>query len=502
MDRVDFIHNDSAEFEPSADPGLCPVGAVAGDSFAACYHGPMETDGRSPETASERPTKGTFLDDTIMLRDPEGSSFVTAVVNLLDLQRQLGRKQQPVEIENERNLVACVLANGLRCQLYRDPPVVAYQRKADGKTYIKPNKPTWLSALSLSRTTELFTDAGLLRLHEADWKTSSGYAVTDKLLSLAEEHGITDQSLLRCLHREDLIRLNSPKPKPIYNRIKRTLVRGKADRISFDPTPETNEMRDRIEAYNEFLTLQDICVNVPAELEATWVESLNEDETHTGMPLIRPELFRRAAYRVFNDGDVKQPRFDLGGRLAGPWWMYAPEKVRSFITINGEGTCELDYSACHPRMLYHELGLEGPNEPYDVPEVAEFEHREGFEPGCYRSGVKWVTQILINGRGRLDRVDVPKDVILPTDLPIEEFASMIERFHEPIASSFRTRAGLRLMRMESDIAVAIIGKAMEKGWVALSVHDSIICPVSHKEELVLLMINEYEERTGMKPIIH
>lgn len=502
MNKLDLTHGGFAECETWPAASVASFNAVPSNDGAACPTISDDTGSGSTGKAIEKPARGTFLDDTLMLRDPEGPSFVTTIIDLINLQRELGRKQQPLEVENERNLVSCMLANGLRCHWYRDPPIVAYQRKADGKTYIKTNKPAWLSALSMSRTVRLFADAGLLRLHEADWKTSSGYTVTDKLLALADEYGVTDQSLRRRLDRHDLIRLNSPKPKPIYDRIRRTLVRGKAERLPFDATPATDEMRDTIEAYNEFLTLQNIIVIVPPDLQAIWVKSLNEDETHSGTPLVRPELFRRAAYRVFNDGDMKEPRVDLGGRLAGPWWMYAPKKVRALVTINGEGTCELDYSACHPRMLYHEMGMEGPKEPYVVPEVAELEDRTGLEPGHYCSGVKWLTQILINGRGRPDLVDVPDDVVVPADLKIDEFASMIERFHEPIASSFRTGAGLRLMRMESDIAVAIVSKAMASGWVALSVHDSFVCQTSHKEELVHLMMTEYETLIGMKPVIH
>ena len=197
MDRLDFPHGDFAEYETWSDPGLSTVNAVAGGSDAACYAAAGHSDDGCKESSFEKPAKGTFLDETIMLRDPEGASLVTAVIDLFDSQRELRRKRQLIEVKSERLLVSCTLANGLRCQWYRDPPIVAFQRKADGKTYIKRDKPTWLSAQSLSRAVELFEAAGLFRLHASNWSTSSGYVVNDKLLALAEEHGVTEQSLVR-----------------------------------------------------------------------------------------------------------------------------------------------------------------------------------------------------------------------------------------------------------------------------------------------------------------
>jgi hypothetical protein len=212
-------------------------------------------------------------------------------------------------------------------------------------------------------------------------------------------------------------------------------------------------------------------------------------------------LFRDAVYRVFNDGNPEMPTFERGGRLVGGWWINASEEVRRHITINGEPSSELDYKSCHPRMLYHEMDLEPPTDPYEIPEVVELERRDNCAKDAYRPLVKWLTQILINGRGRPDQVPLPKDMIAPNDVTLRDITTFIRRKHEPISSSFGSRSGLRLMKIESDIAFDIVTRAMKKGWLALPIHDSFISEVSRKEELKKLMIEEYKVRLGREPTI-
>jgi hypothetical protein len=299
----------------------------------------------------------------------------------------------------------------------------------------------------------------------------------------------------------DLVQLKGPKPRPIFDPFTRTLIRQRADRIYFEPTPETEKWCDGLTAFNDFVAAQDIAVEPPADVVRRWVAALDSDDLHTGAKLCRPEVFRDAVYRVFNEGNPEKPTFDQGGRLVGGWWINAPEEVRAYVRINGEPTTELDYSGCHPRMLYHEQGLEGPSDLYEIPEVVELERRDGCESGAYRPLVKWLTQILINGKGRPDQVPVPSDIIAPSDIALREVTKFIQRRHEPIASSFGSRSGLRLMKKESEIALAVITRAKGNGWLALPVHDSFVAQTSRKEDLRKIMIEEYLVRMKYEPRI-
>lgn len=502
MDKSDIAFaSEPADAEVLVEPGLIAVSGPANEN-APLWHpsSPSAPDNQTPDSETTRPVKGTFLDETLSIRDPEGQSFAMAVTQLIAAHRDLRRQRHAVEIENEANLVRCILANGLRCRWYRNPAVVAYQRKADGYSH-SLTKPQWLSGRALSRAVDLLAKASLVGTQVGEREISSGYTVTEELLALTEAHGVTDQSLVRSLQREDLVQLKSAKPRATFDRWTRTLVRRRADRIHFAATAETEGWRNTLAAYNAFLAEQDIRIEPPAELTEEWVANLN-DASREAVQLFRPELFRTALYRVFNDGTAEQAAFDKGGRLVGAWWINAPKEVRAHITIDGEPTVELDYSACHPRMLYHELGLEAPDDPYDIPEIADLERHSQLKTGHYRPAVKWLTQVLLNGRGRPDLVPVPERISIPPGIPVRDLAAMIERHHAPVAASFQTRAGLRLMKIESDIALSIIAKAIKKGRIVLPVHDSFIATTTFCENLRIMMKEEYKEVIGMDPVIN
>lgn len=206
-------------------------------------------------------------------------------------------------------------------------------------------------------------------------------------------------------------------------------------------------------------------------------------------------------YRVFNNGDPSNPKFNLGGRLFGGSWMSIPSELRKAITINGQATIELDYSGCHPRMLYHERGLEPEGDLYALPEIEAHEAALGLEPQTHRPLVKWLMQVLINGRGRPEAVERPESAIIPQGRTIVDIVQFIEAKHHSIADAFKTGAGLRLMRLESDIALEIIKTAMNEGWTVLSVHDSFITTLDRQEQLRSMMVESYIRRLGREPVI-
>jgi hypothetical protein len=495
-----FCGDGFAGEEALRDPGLLDVAGVTGDLDGVWC--PSECDvadeAEEPDT-SERPPKGTFLDEMILLREPEGSAIVSAIIARIDEQRSRGRKPQVREMENERSLIGCMVANGLRCHWYRRSPVVAYKRMAAGYSN-KPHRPDWLSGRALKQVVMLLAEAGFVTTTVGRRWTASSYAVTDELLALASEHGIAEQSLLLHLHRDELVRLRGQKPRPYWDIHKWRRVYPKAPRIPFESTQETEAWRDMLSAYNAFLADQSISVEVPDAIGARWVDHLNKDNAYSEPPILKPELFRTSVYRVFNDGEAEQPRFDRGGRLFGPWWANATKEVRALISINGEPTIELDFRACHPCMLYHERGLEAPDEPYSTPGIAEYERKTGLPQGHLRTFEKWLTQVLINGRGRPDLASRPEDVDFNRS-QIRAFAAMIKNHHAPIASAFGSGAGVRLMKAESEIALAIVSRAMVEGWVALSIHDSFIAPRSARDRLRQLMEEEYITRVGGQPKI-
>lgn len=187
--------------------------------------------------------------------------------------------------------------------------------------------------------------------------------------------------------------------------------------------------------------------------------------------------------------------------MFGGWWMHIPGELRGTITINGQRVVELDYKNCHPRMLYAKRGLDYGGDLYALPELAALEDATGSAPGTYRPYVKWLMQVLINGKGRPHAADKPDHITMPPGLTVGEIVGFIEVRHQPIAGDFKTGAGLELMRLESDIAIEIVSTAMAEGWTVLSVHDSFITTIDKQNRLRAMMIDAYVQRLGRNPII-
>jgi hypothetical protein len=343
-------------------------------------------------------------------------------------------------------------------------------------------------------TTNLLEHAGLLTrdVHPGKRKPSF-YSVTGDLLEWAAELGVSRAYLTKRLKDDDIIRLYGPKPKR-----RKKGARAKGERIDFVHTDQTHGWLAELKTYNDFIFAQEIGLDLSPEEEAEWAVSLNKDDDVSGIDFRMPELLQTDLCRIFNNGVLGsvQQAFNQGGRFYGGWWINAPSRFRPRITINGSSTVELDYSGYHINMIYHEHGLECEGEPYTLPDIAESERQHGSEPGTYRSCIKQYTQALINcdKGGRPSQIDLDEGTELPPLYGPSRIIEMIEQRHRPIASAFRTNAGLRLQRIDSDIAMEVITTAMNEGWVALPVHDSFIAPAEHRERLLSIMNDSYTKR--------
>jgi hypothetical protein len=95
---------------------------------------------------------------------------------------------------------------------------------------------------------------------------------------------------------------------------------------------------------------------------------------------------------------------------------------------------------------------------------------------------------------------MPDNVVIPPGFTIKQLVGFIEAKHQPIAHRFKTRAGLELMSIESDIALEIITTAIHEGWVVLSIHNSFITTVDKRDRLNELMVQSYFKRLGYDPM--
>jgi hypothetical protein len=461
-----------------------PVLTVRGADSSASLPAPWRT---QADPARVETLKGTWFDEAFDFRDPEGEVLVREVLALIGVTETRTRKRREPDENNHQAAVRRVLANGLRCHHFRRPPLVAYFRKADAYS----GGPGWLRGESMSRTVDGLLRAGLLNASLGRWGgVSSTYHVTEKLSELARACAVTDHSFTMRLPLKRLVRLReggSGTPQ-----------------IVFKPTVETFRWACRLHAYNAFVACQDVGLALTNEEEAEWVRHWTEkrkrrrDGEWDGCRLFRPELIQADLYRQFNNGS-----FEQGGRLYGGWWINTPKALRRKITINGEPTVELDFSGCAIRMLYHERGLDYQGDPYRLEAISAYEAKQGLPPNHFREGVKAITQALINDQNgkEPEQIQLPDGLSFRPGFKRSEVRRMIEGKHAPIADAFGTGAGLRLQRLDSDLALAIVSELRNQGVLALPIHDSFLVSREHKYKTGVLMSRLYRDKFGFNPMI-
>lgn len=439
------------------------------------------------DSAGAETPKGTWFDEAVDFRDPEGEAFTSEVLALVAAVEIRSRKRRQTDERNYQAAVRRILANGLRCHYFRRPSLVAYYRRAD--SYM--GGPAWLSGKAMSRMVDLLAKAGLLNSHCGRWGVvASTYSVTEKLSSVAQAWGITDHSFTLRLPPRRLVRLREGGSG--------------TSQMAVMPTAETLRWMGRLQAYNAFVAQQDIGLALTPEEETEWVQRWNEKRKRRwegeweGCRLHRPELIQTDLYRQFNNGS-----FGEGGRLYGGWWINTPKALRRKITINGQPTVELDFSGCAIRMLYHERGLDYQGDPYRLDAIAAYEAKRGLAPGHFREGVKIMTQALINDRNgkRPEQIRFPDGLSFRPGLTRAEVRRMIEEKHAPIADAFGTGAGLRLQRCESDLALDIVSELMNQSALALPIHDSFLVDRRHRFKTGVFMNKLYRARFGFDPEI-
>jgi len=188
-------------------------------------------------------------------------------------------------------------------------------------------------------------------------------------------------------------------------------------------------------------------------------------------------VVRNALHRVFNRG-----AFDLGGRFYGAWWQNIPSDGRGCIGLNGGHCIELDHSHLHPRLLYALAGKSIHGDAYEI---------EGWN----RQLVKKATNTLINADDELSAMQSIA-VAIGGKGAFERARDLIGKIkakHPGIAHSFGTGAGLRLMRLDSDMAESVQLRLIGRGIVSLPIHDSFIVEERHAGILKEIMDEVFDQ---------
>ena len=180
--------------------------------------------------------------------------------------------------------------------------------------------------------------------------------------------------------------------------------------------------------------------------------------------------------RIFNNGS-----FDEGGRFYCQL-QNLPKKQRQHLRFDDEPTIEIDFSGMHPHLLYHLHGDDFSSEPYGI---------EGFD----RDAVKVAFNTLINRDGSKHKGAVARSLARNLDITMAKATALenaLYRLHHRIAGHFNTGYGLKLQKLDSQIAYDVMKHFfIQLKRPLLMIHDSAIVSVRDVETLKLCMVDAY-----------
>jgi hypothetical protein len=240
-------------------------------------------------------------------------------------------------------------------------------------------------------------------------------------------------------------------------------VKGKAQDLDVPPGERVNFLRAGMHRINQWIAQADIRC----------------DETHR--PYKPVDTGDRWLRRIFNDASLAR-----GGRLYGGFWlpMSSEDRLRH-LYINQEPVAALDYGQCAVRIAY---GMAGATMPKgDLYAIPRLEH--------YRAGIKLVLSSMFFSSAPLKRKPRGSVKLLPKHDTIGEIQERVRAHHEPISRYFHSDFGMLSQCIESSVLVRCLLTLMDRGIVALPVHDCLVVPKSAIEATKQVMLDCFREVT-------
>jgi hypothetical protein len=221
--------------------------------------------------------------------------------------------------------------------------------------------------------------------------------------------------------------------------------------LPYSDTEITRRMRTELEAINQNLEGIEISLRGPgvARTRRGWIVA--------GACTPPTPLYLR---RIFNRGS-----FDFGGRAYG-WWQGLPSAYRALMSINGEPVLEPDFAHLHCQIIYAQRGVGLIGDAY---ETGEFP----------RSFGKAAFNIALNANNRRSAVRAIAEKLKIETGVAAKLLGLILKKHGTIEDMFCSDAGIRLMRIDSDITIEAVKGCFAEGIPVLPVHDSLIAAARH-----------------------
>ncbi len=193
---------------------------------------------------------------------------------------------------------------------------------------------------------------------------------------------------------------------------------------------------------------------------------------------------------VFNEGSLKS-----SGRIFAGSFTTEKSHLRETITINGEGTCEVDYKNNHIRILYNEYGIDYQEDCYAITHNTQWDSKE------QRSATKKAMLACLNATGKKSAISAIikslSDEKYNTIKACKESAVFIVEEliakHKLIADNhfFKGEWG-RLQHIDSRMAKQVVKYFMALGEVCLPYHDSFVVAGRLEKQLIQAMKEAWE----------
>ncbi|KMO15991.1 hypothetical protein [Methylobacterium platani] len=176
--------------------------------------------------------------------------------------------------------------------------------------------------------------------------------------------------------------------------------------------------------------------------------------------------------------------FDLHGRMYG-FWTGLPGVRRSELLLNGEPVCEEepDWSCLHLDLAYAMCGLRLDGDAYEVPGATGVTRRQ--LKGAVNTYLNAPTGTATARSLMQKRFERGKDGkrVWPLSMTWDRTKAVLARIeerHEGIKHMFGSDMGVRLMRIDCEMAGEVMDECAKASIPCLPVHDSFSVPAQHK----------------------
>jgi hypothetical protein len=249
-------------------------------------------------------------------------------------------------------------------------------------------------------------------------------------------------------------------------------------------------------------------VGTPMDFERAGVVTLIEDQVKELNEFFAQQKLRGGSHhgyvRVYNNGDNPRFHWNMGGRLYSQHFTDSYQVMgsdqRLKMTINDEPVAEIDIRASYLTIFLSLHGIQLPeSDPYDLPGLGP-EHRDAVKQwfvatfGNSRPIVKWPKRM----REKTPELSQYKPSAI-TKAALAKYPALAT-WGQPLSTV--TYGWADLMWIECNFMLFTMLELKREHQVpSLSVHDSIIVPVSSAETARAVLSQKFQDQRRVTPLL-